>query len=105
MMAYDPKKTALYAAPNADVQIISIARSTYKLPPGKAASLAKILSEQLNDEIEIKVKGDALQVTCSAEDQQAIAHVIGLFLRKGRAPVDVPKAPMDDLSDIRGKQS
>lgn len=74
----------------ANMHIIQIARTTYKLPPGRAEALAKLLSEQLNEEIEFKVKGDVLQVTASPEDQAAISHVIGLFLRKGREPQKVP---------------
>lgn len=85
------------AVANPNVQSITITRSTYKLPPGRAEALAKLLTEQLIDDIEFKVKGDSLQVTASPDDQQAIERLIGLIQRKGRPPVRRPS--LDDDSN------
>lgn len=89
----DGKPHSGFRSDDPNVQSVAIVRSTYKLPAGRAAVLAKFLTEQLNDEIEIKVKGDALQVTASAEDQQAIEQVIRLFQRKERTPAKAPLVP------------
>ena len=67
-----------------DVETIAMIRTTYKMPQGRADALRQALAEHLNDDIEIRVKGDALQVTASKEDQQAIAQLIQLIQRKGR---------------------
>ena len=64
----------------------SLARMTQEELRGRTESLAKALVEQLNDDVEIKVKGDALQVTASSEDQQAVGRLIQLIQRKGRTP-------------------
>lgn len=89
VIAPSPRAAAFSRNPlpgNPDVQSVTITRSTYKLPAGRAEALAKLLAELLDDEIDIKVKGDALQVTAPAADQQAIERVIALFLRRGRPP-------------------
>lgn len=89
----DPQAAAVHQNPlpaNPDVQSVTITRSTYKLPAGRAEALAKLLTELLDDEIDIKVKGEALQVTAPAQDQQTIERVIALFLRRGRDPKPAP---------------
>ena len=42
---------------------VTLMRITYKLPEGKAQTVATFLSENLCDEIEVRVKENALQVT------------------------------------------
>ena len=66
------------------VETVSITRATYKLPSGRAEALAKFLADQLSDEVEVRAKGDALQIIASDEDQQAVARLIELVLRKGK---------------------
>ncbi len=70
------------------VETVSMIRTTYKLPKGRAEVLARSLADQLNDDIEIKVKGDSLQVTASHDDQKAIGHLILLIQRRGRTPIN-----------------
>src|SRR5262249_17754596 len=61
-----------------------IVRGTYKLPAGRAEAIARFLQEQLGDDIEIKLKGDSLQVTAPAEDQQVVGRLLMLLLKKSR---------------------
>lgn len=66
------------------VDTVAIVRGTYKLPAGRAEAVARFLQEQLSDDIEIKVKGDSLQVTASAEDQQVVGRLLMLLLKKAK---------------------
>ncbi|MSR59636.1 MAG: M56 family metallopeptidase [Planctomycetaceae bacterium] len=76
-----------FTSPSDDAVTVTMIRTTYKLPAGKAESLAKFLREQLSDDVEIKVKAESLQITASEEDQSAVQLLIKLVLRRGR-PVD-----------------
>lgn len=78
------------------IETVAMIRTTYKLSEGRAEAIARTLSAQLNDDIEIKVKGDSLQITASKEDQQAIGSLIQLILRKGR-PIPSRTTLTDEL--------
>src|SRR5262249_16875045 len=52
-----PKTTA---RGEGDTETVALTRATYKLPPGKAQTVASFLTQSLSDEIEVRVKGDAL---------------------------------------------
>jgi hypothetical protein len=67
------------------VDAVTLTRSTYKLPPGKADEIAAFLKENLTDDIEVRVKDHNLQVTASAEDQTAIASFVRLLQTRGTA--------------------
>jgi hypothetical protein len=79
-----------------EAEQVSLTRATYKLPPGRAQAIATFLTQNLTDEIEIRVKGEGLQVTASAEDQTAIAQFIRL-LQTRSAPEAKPSAPQNGL--------
>ena len=67
------------------LEIVTLSRATYKLPPGKAAALASFLRENVTAELDIGVRGDTVTITTSVEDQQTIGKLIRLLLpRKPR---------------------
>jgi hypothetical protein len=68
-----------------DTEQVSLTRATYKLPAGRAQAIAAFLTQNLTDEIEVRVKGDGLQVTASEDDQTAIGHFIRLLQTRGTA--------------------
>lgn len=80
-----------------DVETVELTRAIYKLPPGKAQALASFLSENLTDEIDVRVKvsGEAIQVTATREDQAAIAQLIRLLQTRGSV---APKTSADDFN-------
>lgn len=80
---------------------MALTRATYKLPTGKAQAVAAFLSENLSDEIEVRVKDNALQVTANSEDQARISHFIQLLQTRG-TPAPKPSAPRTEpLSDTK----
>jgi hypothetical protein len=64
-------------------EAVSLTRTTYKLPAERLQAVAAFLTQNLSDEIEVRVKGEALIVTATAEDQTAIAHLVWLLLTRG----------------------
>jgi hypothetical protein len=46
-------------------EAVTLTRTTYKLPPGRAQAVAAFFAQNLNDEIEVRVKGETLQVTAT----------------------------------------
>ncbi|MFN0056337.1 MAG: M56 family metallopeptidase [Planctomycetales bacterium] len=73
-----------------EVVTVTITRASYRLSKGRGEVLAKFLTEHLNDDVEVRVKGDFLQVTATPEDQAAVAHLIRLVQRKARADAPHP---------------
>jgi hypothetical protein len=85
----------------ADVETTALTRATYKLPAGRAQAVATFLADNLTDEIEVRVKENALQVTANNEDQARIAQFIQLLQMRG-SPVPKPSAPKTEpLSDTK----
>src|SRR5262249_38419102 len=82
---------------------VNLTRVTYKLSPGRAQAIAAFLTQNLTDEIEVRVKGDGLQVTASAEDQTAIGQFIRLVQTRGAvepkltAPQNTPRTGGDNI--------
>lgn len=72
------------------VEAVTLTRSTYRLPAGRAESLAAFFKANLTEEIEVRVKGDALQVTASADDQAIIGQFVRLVQTRG-APASKPE--------------
>ena len=79
-----------------EAEQVSLTRATYKLPPGRAQAIAAFFTQNFNDEIEVRVKGDGLQVTASAEDQAAIGQFVRLVQTRG-AVEPKPSPPHNDL--------
>jgi beta-lactamase regulating signal transducer with metallopeptidase domain len=73
-------KTAAY---DKRVEAVTLTRATYKLLAGKADEIAAFLTANLSDEIEVRVKNGALQVTASSDDQAAISQFIHLLQARG----------------------
>ena len=83
------------------VEEVTLTRTTYKLPHGRAEALATFFKTNLTEEIEVRVKGDSLQVTASAEDQAAVAQFVRLLQTRGAPLQDRPI----DRVDSRPEQS
>jgi hypothetical protein len=83
-----PSKTATPQR-TGDIEAVTLTRATYKMTPEKAQALAEFLTAYLTDEIEVRVKDGALQVTATREDQEAIEPFIRLL--KSKAAI-APKA-------------
>jgi hypothetical protein len=79
-------------------EAVTLTRTTYKLPPGRAQAVAAFFAQNLNDEIEVRVKGETLQVTATAEDQTAIGHLVRLLQTRGP---DEPK-PSGERTKFNG---
>ncbi|HEY2250541.1 MAG TPA: M56 family metallopeptidase, partial [Planctomycetaceae bacterium] len=77
-------------------KVVTLSRTTYKFTPEKADEIANFLNLNLTDEIEVRVKGESLIVTASAEDQTAIAGFLRLLQTRGAEP---PKADANDQSE------
>lgn len=86
------------------VQMLTLARATYKLPEDKARALATFLREQLPDDLmEIKINGTALTITTTPETQKAIGQLVALMrMSKTRAP---SKDKNDFSGNDNGKQN
>jgi beta-lactamase regulating signal transducer with metallopeptidase domain len=76
-----------------DIEAVSLTRITYKLPPGKAEALAAFFSANLSDDIEVRVKDNALQITASEKDQGAIGQFMRLVANQRPAEQKKPFAP------------
>ncbi len=70
---------AAIAARSADGESVSLTRAKYKLPAGKADEVAEFLKANLSDDVEVRVKDGALQVTATTGDQAAIAQFVRLL--------------------------
>ena len=82
-----------------DVETIALTRATYKFPEAKARALkafTEFLATNLSDEVEVRFKDSALQVTASAEDQAVIAQFISLLQARGSA---APKPNSSRIED------
>jgi hypothetical protein len=73
-----------------ETEAVQLTRVTYKLPTGRAEAIAAFFTQNLTDEIEVRVKGDGLQVTASATDQSAIGQFIRLLQTRAAAEVKPP---------------
>jgi len=80
-----------------ETERVELTRATYKLTAGRSQAIAAFLTQNLSDEIEVRVKGDGLQVTASEEDQTAIGHFIRLLQTRG-AVEPKPATPKSDAS-------
>jgi hypothetical protein len=99
-LAMDSMKKSQRA--DSEAEQVSLTRATYKLPPGRAQAIAAFFTQNLNDEIEVRVKGDGLQVTASADDQAAIGQFIRLVQTRG-AVEPKPSPPHGDPLDVDTK--
>src|SRR5262249_41590230 len=102
-----PLRTASKGArKGGDVETVDLTRATYKLPLAKAHALAAFLSANLSDEIEVREKAEAIQVTASREDQAVIAQLIRLLQTRGStaarpdAPREIEKNGADALPGL-----
>jgi beta-lactamase regulating signal transducer with metallopeptidase domain len=82
--------TKLVQRADGETERINLTRATYKLPPGRAQAIAAFLTQNLTDEIEVRVKGDGLQVTASEEDQSVLGQFLRLLQTRGAVE---PKSP------------
>jgi hypothetical protein len=78
------------------VQVLTLARATYRLPAAKAQALANFLQEQLGSEImEVKHDKDTLTVTTTPETQKAVGQFVELMRKaktKKSESIDKPAA-------------
>jgi hypothetical protein len=73
---------------DANVETVALTRATYKFAADKARALkafTEFLATNLSDDVEVRFKDSALQVTASAEDQAVIAQFIRLLQVRGSA--------------------
>jgi hypothetical protein len=96
-------------APSRDaaVETVALTRATYKFPEAKARALkafTEFLATNLSDEVEVRFKDSALQVTASAEDQAVIAQFIRLLqVRGSTAPKSsAPRVDNDGANASQG---
>jgi hypothetical protein len=89
--------TSIYGQPGghgaAEHATITLTRATYKLPSGKAESVAKFLKENVKASVlETKADGDNLIVTTTPDVQGAIGQLVQLVQgkRPGGSPYYVP---------------
>ncbi len=85
------------------LETVTLMRTTYELPPGKADEIAAFFKASLTDEIEVRVKGDSLIVTANPDDQTPIAAFIHLLQTRGAAsPRPGAKGPVkqDDNAPV-----
>jgi beta-lactamase regulating signal transducer with metallopeptidase domain len=84
----------------AEVETVALTRATYKFPADKVRALkafTEFLATHLSDEVEVRFKDSALQVTASAEDQAVIAQFIKLLqARSAAAPKPSPPPRIED---------
>jgi beta-lactamase regulating signal transducer with metallopeptidase domain len=90
-------------APHRDaaVETVALTRATYKFPADKARALkafTEFLAAHLSDEVEVRFKDGALQVTATSEDQAVIAQFIRLLQTRGSAEPK-PSLKRDDRDD------
>jgi beta-lactamase regulating signal transducer with metallopeptidase domain len=74
------------------VEVQTLNRATYKLPPAKAEALNNFLREHLSDDVDVKVQGDTLVVTASPETQSTITQFIELFQKAQPKPMLTPES-------------
>lgn len=75
--------TTARAAASDPSTIITLTRTTYRLPAGKAEALGAFLKEHVKTSVlETKVEGDTLVVTTAPDAQQAIAGLVALIRGK-----------------------
>src|SRR5579863_9563672 len=60
----------------AEGEPVVLTRATYKLQAQTSDEIAAFLKAHLNDEIEVRVKDGALQVTANSADQAAISQFV-----------------------------
>jgi hypothetical protein len=84
---------------DSETEAVQLTRVTYKLPAGRAEAIAAFLTQNLTDEIEVRVKGDGLQVTATAADQTAIGQFIRLLQTRAAAEVKPPVQRSDSPKD------
>ena len=78
------------------VQMLTLARASYKLPPEKARALADFLREQLPDDVmELKVNAETITITTTPETQKAIGQLVSLMRMSKGKPSGKDKYPTD----------
>lgn len=84
-------------------EAVPLTRVTYKLPAHRAAEFAEFLKANLSDDIEVRVKDDALQVTAPSGDQGAISQFIRLLQTRGAAEAKTSPKVNGPKGDLRAR--
>jgi len=94
------KGTWVQAQPADAQKVVTLARTTYKLPNDKAEILAAFLREHVKPSVETKVEGDNLTITTTPEMQKAVDNLIGLIQGKPAAAKEKKDGAARALSDV-----